>query len=220
MSLRINSPAPNFDAQTTHGWINFHDWMGSSWAMLFSHPKDFTPVCTTELSRLGALEPEFAARGTKVIGLSVDPVERHREWEKEIATALGHEITYPIIADPDMVVATLYEMLPWGAGDPRNPAPSATVRSVFLISPEKRVRASLTYPTETGRNFDEILRLLDACQLTARFELSTPVDWHHGDDVVIPAGLSDEEAKEKFPGGWNELLPYLRLVPDPTLAGK
>ena len=216
MSLRINSPAPNFEAGTTHGWINFHNWMGSSWAMLFSHPKDFTPVCTTELGRLAALEPEFAIRGTKVIGLSADPVSRHKDWEKDIEAALGHAVTYPIIADPDLVIAKLYGMLPEGMGDPRNPADSTPVRSVFLVSPEKKIRASLTYPNEVGRNFDEVLRVVDACQLAAKFSLATPVDWHHGSDVIIPLGLSDEEAKVKYPNGWKAPLPYLRLVPEPS----
>jgi len=215
MSLRINSPAPNFEADSTHGWINFHEWMGSSWAMLFSHPKDFTPVCTTELARLAALEPEFAKRQTKVIGLSVDSVSRHKEWEGEIETAFGHAITYPIIADPDLVIATLYGMLPEGAGDPRHPAPSVTVRSVFLITPDKTVKASLTYPDEVGRNFDEVLRLVDACQVADRFAVSTPVDWRQGDEVVIRTNVSDEEAAKKFPNGWKSPLPYLRLVPEP-----
>ncbi|HUB68929.1 MAG TPA: peroxiredoxin [Acidimicrobiales bacterium] len=218
MSLRINSPAPNFEADTTHGWVNFHEWLGGSWGMLFSHPKDFTPVCTTELARLAVLEPEFAARGTKVIGLSVDPVGRHKEWEHDIESAFGHSVHYPIIADPDLVVATLYGMLPEGANDPRHPADSITVRSVFLISPDKRVRASLSYPNETGRNFDEILRLLQACQLTAKFQVATPVDWHPGGEVIIPTTVTDSEAKLRFPEGWEAPLPYLRLVADPQTA--
>jgi alkyl hydroperoxide reductase subunit AhpC len=219
MSLRINSPAPNFEAGTTHGWVNFHEWMGSSWAMLFSHPKDFTPVCTTELGRLAALVPEFVARDTKVIGLSADPVSRHLEWEKDIEAALGHPVTYPIVADPDLVVSTLYGMLPDNLGDPRHPADSTPVRSVFLVNPQKRIRASLTDPNEVGRNFDEILRTLDACQLSAKFDVATPVDWHHGADVAIPVQLSDEDARAKFPEGWKAPLPYLRLVRDPSLVG-
>ena len=218
MSLRINAEAPNFEAETTHGWINFHEWMGSSWAILFSHPKDFTPVCTTELGYVASLEPKFTVRNTKVIGLSIDPVAKHHEWAKDIEMARGDRVGYPIIADPDLTIAKLYDMLPADVGDARYPTDTATVRAVFVISPDKRVKASINYPQSTGRNFDEVLRLLDSCQLTERFTVATPANWRHGEDVIILPHLSDEEAREKYPEGWRAPLPYLRLVPDPSFG--
>ena len=218
MSLRINSEAPDFVADTTQGTISFHDWMGSSWAILFSHPKDFTPVCTTELGYMAGLAPQFAQRNTKVIGLSVDPVTDHASWAKDIEETQGHAITYPMIGDPQLRVAKLYNMLPAEAGDSstgRTAADNATVRSVFVIGPDKKVKATLTYPMSTGRNFDEVLRLLDSCQLTAKHTVATPVNWRPGDDVIIPPAVSDEAARQKFPKGWNAVKPYLRVVAQP-----
>jgi len=218
MSLRINSIAPDFTAQTTHGALRFHDWIGDGWAVLFSHPKDFTPVCTTELGYLAKLEPEFEKRNTKVIGLSVDPVDNHERWAKDIEETQGAAVKYPIIGDSDLNVAKLYDMLPEDAGsssEGRSPADNQTVRSVFLIGPDKRVKAMLTYPMSSGRNFDEVLRLLDSCQLTARHTVATPVNWRPGDDVIIPPSVSDEAAKAKFPAGWKTLKPYLRVVKQP-----
>ncbi|MCC6624359.1 MAG: peroxiredoxin [Deltaproteobacteria bacterium] len=218
MSLRINSIAPDFQAETTHGPIKFHDWIGSGWAILFSHPKDFTPVCTTELGYLAKLEPEFTARDTKVIGLSVDPVGNHERWAADIEETQGHAVKYPIIGDSDLNVAKLYDMLPDDAGtssEGRSPADNQTVRSVFVIGPDKRVKAMLTYPMSSGRNFDEVLRLLDSCQLTARHTVATPVNWRPGDDVIIPPSVSDEAARAKFPDGWKTLKPYLRIVRQP-----
>ena len=216
MSLRINAQAPNFEAETTEGWINFHDWVGDSWAILFSHPNDFTPVCTTELAYVASLQPQFAARNTKVIGLSVDPVSRHKEWAKDIEAFQGHAINYPLIADPELKVAKLYGMLAEDIGDGRNPAPTATVRSVFVVGPDKRIKASITYPDSTGRNFDEVLRLLDSCQLTARYEVATPANWRPGEDVIILPAVSDDDAHQRYPEGWRAPLPYVRLVPDPA----
>ena len=218
MSLRINSEAPDFVADTTQGTISFHDWMGSSWAILFSHPKDFTPVCTTELGYMAGLAPQFAQRNTKVIGLSVDPVTDHASWARDIEETQGHAITYPMIGDPQLRVAKLYNMLPAEAGDSstgRTAADNATVRSVFVIGPDKKVKATLTYPMSTGRNFDEVLRLLDSCQLTAKHTVATPVNWRPGDDVIIPPAVSDEAARQKFPHGWNAVKPYLRVVAQP-----
>ena len=218
MSLRINSEAPDFVAETTQGTISFHNWMGSSWAILFSHPKDFTPVCTTELGYMAGLAPQFAQRNTKVIGLSVDPVTDHASWAKDIEETQGHAITYPMIGDPQLRVAKLYNMLPAEAGDSstgRTAADNATVRSVFVIGPDKKVKATLTYPMSTGRNFDEVLRLLDSCQLTAKHTVATPVNWRPGDDVIIPPAVSDEAARQKFPNGWNAVKPYLRVVAQP-----
>jgi alkyl hydroperoxide reductase subunit AhpC len=218
MSLRINSEAPDFDVETTQGPISFHEWIGDGWAILFSHPKDFTPVCTTELGYLAGLQPEFASRNTKIIGLSVDPVDAHVEWAKEIERSQGHTVTYPMIGDPELRVAKLYDMLPADAGDSaggRTPADNATVRSVFVIGPDKKIKASLTYPMSTGRNFDEVLRLLDSCQLTAEHQVSTPVNWRRGDEVIIAPAISDEEAMDRYPDGWRAPLPYIRLVPDP-----
>ena len=218
MTLRINSEVPNFTANTTHGEIRFHDWIGDGWAILFSHPKDFTPVCTTELGYMAGLADDFQARNCKVIGLSVDPVANHQEWLRDIEETQGNAVTYPLIGDPDLAVAKQFDMLPEDAGDTsegRTPADNATVRSVFVIGPDKRVKAMLTYPMSTGRNFDEVLRLLDSCQLTAQHQVATPVNWKHGEDVIIVPAVSDEEAKARFPDGWKAPKPYLRIVPQP-----
>jgi alkyl hydroperoxide reductase subunit AhpC len=218
MALRINSEAPNFTAETTQGTINFHEWIGDGWAILFSHPKDFTPVCTTELGYMAKLGPEFAKRNTKVIGLSVDPVADHQRWSKDIEETQGYAINYPMIGDPELNVAKAYDMLPENAGSTsqgRTAADNATVRSVFIIGPDKKVKAMLTYPMSSGRNFDEVLRLLDSCQLTAKHKVATPVNWKHGEDVIIVPAVSDAEAKEKYPSGWKSPKPYLRIVPQP-----
>ena len=218
MSLRINAEAPNFTAETTQGTINFHDWIGNGWAILFSHPKDFTPVCTTELGYMAGLKPQFDKRNCKIVGLSVDPVGDHAKWSKDIEETQGHAVNYPLIGDPELKVAKAYDMLPAGAGDTsagRTPADNATVRSVFVIGPDKKIKAMLTYPMSTGRNFDEVLRLLDSCQLTAKHSVATPVNWKQGDDVIIPATVSDEQAKQKYPKGWKTLKPYLRVVAQP-----
>jgi thioredoxin-dependent peroxiredoxin len=220
MSLRINSEAPNFTAETTHGTLNFHDWIGNGWAILFSHPKDFTPVCTTELGYMAGLKPEFEKRNCKIIGLSVDPVGNHAEWAKDIEETQGHAVNYPLIGDPELKVAKLYDMLPAETGtssEGRTPADNATVRSVFVIGPDKKVKAMLTYPMSTGRNFDEVLRLLDSCQLTTKHNVATPVNWKVGEDVIIPPSVSDAQAKAKFPAGWKTLKPYLRVVKQPGL---
>lgn len=218
MSLRINDIAPNFTANTTAGEINFHEWIGDGWAILFSHPKDFTPVCTTELGYVARLMPEFAKRNCKVIGLSIDPVENHGKWAKDIEETQGYAVEYPMIGDPTLSVAKLYDMLPAEAGDTcegRTAANNATVRTVFIIGPDKKVRCMFVYPMSTGRNFDEILRTLDSIQLTEKFQVATPVNWKDGDDVIIPPAVSDEAAKAKYPGGWKTLKPYLRVVPQP-----
>jgi thioredoxin-dependent peroxiredoxin len=218
MSLRINSETPNFTAETTQGTINFHDWMGNGWAILFSHPKDFTPVCTTELGYMAGLMPEFQKRNCKIIGLSVDPVGNHARWAKDIEETQGHAVTYPMIGDPELKIAKLYDMLPEEAGDTsegRTPADNATVRSVFIIGPDKKIKAMLTYPMATGRNFDEVLRLLDALQLTSREPVATPVNWRPGEDIIIPTSVSEAQAKAKWPGGWKTLKPYLRVAPQP-----
>ena len=218
MSLRINSEAPNFTAETTDGAINFHEWMGDGWAILFSHPKDFTPVCTTELGYMAGLKPEFDRRGTKIIGLSVDPVSNHALWAKDIEETQGHAVNYPMIGDTDLTVATLYDMLPEGAGttsEGRTAADNATVRSVFVIGPDKKIKAMLTYPMSTGRNFDEVLRLLDSCQLSAKHAVATPVNWKNGEHVIIPPSVSDEEARQKYPQGWETVKPYLRVIAQP-----
>ena len=218
MALRINSDAPNFTVETTQGTINFHEWIGNGWAILFSHPKDFTPVCTTELGYMAGLVPEFNKRQCKIIGLSVDSVSDHRNWSKDIEETQGHAVTYPLIGDPELKVAKAYDMLPETAGTTsqgRTPADNATVRSVFVIGPDKKIKAMLTYPMSTGRNFDEVLRLLDSCQLTAKHKVSTPVNWKQGDAVIISGTVSDAEAKEKFPGGWKAPKPYMRIVPQP-----
>lgn len=218
MALRINSEAPNFTAETTQGKITFHDWIGDGWAILFSHPKDFTPVCTTELGYMAGLKPEFEKRNCKIVGLSVDPVDNHARWSKDIEETQGHAVTYPMIGDPTLEVAKLYDMLPADAGDSsegRTPADNATVRSVFVIGPDKKIKAMLTYPMSTGRNFDEVLRLLDSCQLTAKHQVATPVNWKQGEDVIIVPAVSDEDAKKKYPAGWKAPKPYLRIVPQP-----
>jgi thioredoxin-dependent peroxiredoxin len=218
MPLRINDEAPNFTAQTTHGELNFHQWMGDGWAILFSHPKDFTPVCTTELGYMAKLEPAFTARNCKIIGLSVDPVGSHGKWIDDIEETQGHKVTYPMIGDPELNVAKLYNMLPGDAGDScegRTAATNATVRTVFIIGPDKKIKLMLSYPMTTGRNFDEILRVLDSMQLTARHKVATPVNWKNGDDVIIVPAVSDEEAKQKYPSGWKALKPYLRVVAQP-----
>jgi thioredoxin-dependent peroxiredoxin len=218
MSLRINAEAPNFTAQTTQGPIDFHNWIGDGWAILFSHPKDFTPVCTTELGYMARLKPEFDKRNTKILGLSVDAVDNHSRWSKDIEETQGYPVTYPLIGDPQLKVAKLYDMLPAEAGDTsegRTPADNATVRSVFLIGPDKKIKAMLTYPMSSGRNFDEVLRLLDSCQLTAKHQVATPVNWKLGEDVIIVPSVSDEQAKQKYPGGWKAPKPYLRIVPQP-----
>ena len=218
MSLRINSAAPNFTGETTQGRIDFHDWIGNGWAVLFSHPKDFTPVCTTELGYMAGLKPEFDKRNCKIIGLSVDPVANHARWASDIEETQGHAVTYPMIGDPELKIAKLYDMLPEEAGDTsegRTAADNATVRSVFLIGPDKKVKAMLTYPMSSGRNFDEVLRLLDSCQLTAKYQVATPVNWQPGDNVIIAPSVSDEQARAKYPMGWKTLKPYLRIIPQP-----
>jgi len=209
MAIRLGDTAPDFTAETTEGTIHFHDWIGDSWCVLFSHPKDFTPVCTTELGYMASLKPEFDKRNVKIIGLSVDPLDSHAEWSKDIAETQGYAPNYPLIADPERKVADLYDMIHPNALD------TLTVRSVFVIGPDKKVKLTLTYPASTGRNFDEILRAIDSLQLTATHSVATPVNWKDGEDVIIVPALSDEDAKKKFPGGWKALKPYLRLVPDP-----
>jgi alkyl hydroperoxide reductase subunit AhpC len=218
MSLRINDEAPNFTAQTTLGEIDFHQWIGDGWAILFSHPKDFTPVCTTELGYMAKLEPDFASRNTKVIGLSVDPVTSHGKWAADIEETQGFKVNYPMIGDPELKIAKLYNMLPAEAGETsegRTAANNATVRTVFIIGPDKKIKLMLAYPMTTGRNFDEILRVLDSMQLTAKHKVATPVNWKKGDDVIIVPAVSDEEAKQKYPDGWKTLKPYLRVVAEP-----
>jgi thioredoxin-dependent peroxiredoxin len=215
MAIRINDTAPDFEAETTQGKVKFHDWIGDGWAVLFSHPKDFTPVCTTELGYMAGLEPEFRKRNTKIIGLSVDPVDSHGKWAQDIQETQGHAVNYPMIGDPELKVSKLYEMLPAeepGTSEGRTPALNATVRTVFVIGPDKKIKLMLTYPMSTGRNFDEVLRVLDSLQLTAKENVATPVNWKPGDEVVIPAAVSDEEAKQKYPQGYRTLRPYLRLV--------
>jgi thioredoxin-dependent peroxiredoxin len=218
MSLRINDTAPNFTASTTQGTIDFHQWIGDKWAVLFSHPKDFTPVCTTELGYMAKIEPEFTRRNTKLIGLSVDPIDSHSKWVKDIEETQGASVKYPMIGDTDLKVAKLYNMLPAGeagSSEGRTAATNATVRSVFIIGPDKKIKLMLTYPMTTGRNFDEILRVLDSMQMTAKHKVATPVNWKQGDDVIIAGSLSDEDAKKMFPGGWKAPKPYLRIVKQP-----
>jgi len=222
MSLRINDVAPDFNAMTTQGPINFHKWIGDSWAILFSHPKDFTPVCTTELGYMAKIEPEFTKRNCKLIGLSVDPVDNHHAWAKDIEETQGALPKYPIIGDSDLTVSKLYNMLPAeepGTSEGRTAATNATVRSVFVIGPDKKIKLMLTYPMSTGRNFDEILRVLDSMQLTMESKVATPANWKQGDDVIILASVSDDEAKNLFPEGWTTLKPYLRMVKQPQKAG-
>jgi len=218
MALRINDEAPDFTAETTQGTIRLHEWIGDGWAILFSHPKDFTPVCTTELGYMAGLQPEFAKRNTKILGLSVDPVSSHGNWSKDIEETQGHKVNYPLIGDPELKVAKLYDMLPADAGttsEGRTPATNATVRTVFVIGPDKKIKLMLSYPMSTGRNFDEVLRVLDSIQLTAKHKVATPVNWKQGDDVIILPTVSDDEAKQKFPQGWKAPKPYLRVVPQP-----
>lgn len=218
MSLRINDTAPDFTAETTKGTIRFHEWIGDSWAVMFSHPKDFTPVCTTELGAMAGIEPEFRKRGVKIIGISVDPVESHVKWKDDIRKATGFDVDYPLIADSDLNVAKLYDMLPAEAGDSaegRTPADNQTVRSVYVIGPDKKIKLVLTYPMTTGRNFAEILRAIDSLQLTARHKVATPANWQQGDDVIITAAVPDDEATEKF-GAFERVLPYLRKTKQPT----
>ncbi len=218
MSLRINDEAPDFTAETTEGRINFHEWIGNGYAILFSHPKDFTPVCTTELGYMAGLSAEFAQRNCKVMGLSVDPVDSHTAWAADIEETQGHAVNYPMIGDTDLVVSKLYNMLPAdeeGTSEGRTAATNATVRTVFIIGPDKKIKLMLTYPMSTGRNFDEVLRVLDSIQLTAQHQVATPVNWKSGEDCIIVPAVSDEEAREKFPGGWKTIKPYLRMVPQP-----
>ena len=218
MSLRINDEAPDFTAATTEGTIHFHEWIGDGWAVLFSHPKDFTPVCTTELGYMAGLAPDFAKRNCKVIGLSVDPVENHKDWAKDIEETQGHTVNYPMIGDTDLSVSKLYNMLPAsesGTSEGRTAATNATVRSVFIIGPDKKIKLMLTYPMTTGRNFDEILRVLDSMQLTVKHKVATPANWKNGDDVIIVPSVSDDEAQGMFPDGWKTVKPYLRLVKQP-----
>jgi alkyl hydroperoxide reductase subunit AhpC len=217
MQLRIGDEAPDFTAQTTEGPIHFHDWIGDHWAVLFSHPKDFTPVCTTELGYMAKLKPEFEKRNTKVIGLSIDPVDDHNRWAKDIEETQGTAVNFPMIGDPDLNVAKLYDMIhPNATGaQPRTAADNATIRSVFVIGPDKKIKLILTYPMTTGRNFDEVLRVLDSMQLTAKHKVATPVNWKQGEDVIIAGSVKDDEAKLKYPGGWKAPKPYLRIVPQP-----
>jgi len=217
VSLRINETAPNFTAETTQGTINFHEWIGDGWAILFSHPKDFTPVCTTELGYMAGLQPEFAKRNTKIIGLSVDPVSSHAKWAADIEETQGHKVTYPMIGDPELKIAKLYDMLPFESGttsEGRTAADNATVRTVFIIGPDKKIKLMLSYPMSTGRNFDEILRALDSIQLTAKHKVSTPANWKPGDSVIISGAVSNDEAQKLYPEGWKSPRPYLRIVPE------
>jgi thioredoxin-dependent peroxiredoxin len=218
MAVRIGDEAPDFTAQTTQGTVKFHEWIGDGWAILFSHPKDFTPVCTTELGYMAGLKPQFDKRNCKIIGLSVDSVDDHTRWSKDIEETQGHAVTYPMIGDSDLKVAKLYDMLhPNATGEAkgRTAVDNATVRSVFIIGPDKKVKATLTYPMSTGRNFDEVLRLLDSIQLTAKHKVATPVNWKQGQDVIIVPAVTEEEARQRFPGGWKSPKPYIRLVQQP-----
>ncbi len=210
MSIRLGDEAPNFTAQTTQGEINFHEWLGDSWGVLFSHPKDYTPVCTTELGMAAKLKPEFDKRDVKVIGLSVDPLDSHIDWEKDIEETQGTAVNFPMIADSDRKVSDLYDMIHPNASD------TFTVRSVFVVGPDKKVKLTLTYPASTGRNFDELLRVIDSLQLTAAYSVATPVNWKDGDDCIIVPAVSDDDARTKFPAGWKELKPYLRITPQPN----
>jgi alkyl hydroperoxide reductase subunit AhpC len=218
MALQINDTAPNFDADTTEGRINFHQWMGDSWAVLFSHPKDFTPVCTTELGYMAKLKPEFDKRNVKIIGLSVDPVDKHSKWSADIKETQGHAPNYPMIGDPDLSIAKTWGMLPasvTGDASTRTPADNATVRNVFVVGPDKKIKLVLVYPMTTGRNFDEVLRVIDSLQLTAKHKVATPVNWKHGEDVIIAGSVSDDDAKKVYPNGWKSPKPYIRIVPQP-----
>jgi thioredoxin-dependent peroxiredoxin len=218
VSLRINDEAPNFSAETSQGPLSFHEWIGNGWAVLFSHPKDFTPVCTTELGYMAGLEPEFQKRNCKILGLSVDPVTSHGKWAADIEETQGHKVTYPMIGDPKLEIAKLYDMLPAESGNTsegRTAATNATVRTVFVVGPDKKIKLMLSYPMSTGRNFDEVLRVLDSIQLTAKHKVATPVNWKKGEDVIILGSVSDEEARQKYPGGWKTPKPYIRIVPQP-----
>ena len=217
MQLRIGDEAPDFTAETTDGSLHFHEWIGNGWAILFSHPKDFTPVCTTELGYMAKLKPEFDKRNTKVVGLSIDPVSDHARWAKDIEETQGTAVNYPMIGDPDLTVAKLYDMIhPNASGAaPRTATDNATIRSVFIVGPDKKVKLILTYPMTTGRNFDEVLRVLDSLQLTAKHKVATPVNWKNGEDVIIAGSVSNDEAKAKYPAGWKSPKPYLRIVPQP-----
>jgi alkyl hydroperoxide reductase subunit AhpC len=218
MALRINDEAPDFTAETTEGVVSFHEWIGDGWALLFSHPKDFTPVCTTELGAVAGLKDEFELRNCKIIGISVDGIGDHEAWMADIAAATGHEVNYPLIGDPGLEIVKLYDMLPADAGDTsvgRTAGDNATARSVFIIGPDKKIKVTLTYPMTTGRNFQEILRILDSCQLTANEQVATPANWNQGDDVIIVPGVSDEAAAEKYADGFDAKLPYLRFVKQP-----
>lgn len=218
MSLRINDVAPDFTAETTQGTIHFHQWIGDGFAILFSHPKDFTPVCTTELGYMAGLQPEFAKRNTKIIGLSVDPVTSHGKWASDIEETQGHKVTYPMIGDPELKIAQLYDMLPASSGstsEGRTANDNATVRTVFIVGPDKKIKLMLSYPMSTGRNFDEILRALDSIQLTMKHKVSTPVNWKPGGDVIISGAVTNDEANKIYPGGWKSPKPYIRIVPQP-----
>jgi alkyl hydroperoxide reductase subunit AhpC len=218
MTLRIGQTAPDFEADTTQGRIRFHEWLGDSWGILFSHPKDFTPVCTTELGYMAKLKPDFERRNVKVIGLSVDPVEKHQGWAKDIEETQGQAPNYPMIGDPDLSISKLYDMLPADAGDScdgRTAADNQTVRNVYVIGPDKKIKLQLSYPMTTGRNFDEIVRVIDSLQLTAKHKVATPVNWKHGDDVIIAGSVSDDDAKKMWPNGWKAPKPYIRIVPQP-----
>jgi len=218
MTLRIGDTAPDFEAETTEGKISFHDWIGDDWAVLFSHPKDFTPVCTTELGYMASIKPEFDRRNVKIIGLSVDPLDRHTDWARDIEETQGHAPNYPLISDAEFQVSKLYDMLPAETeGDPleRTPADNQTVRNVVVVGPDKKVKLLLAYPMSTGRNFDEVLRVVDSLQLTAEHKVSTPVNWRQGEDVIISGSVSDDDAKELFPDGWDAPKPYIRIVPQP-----
>ncbi len=218
MTLRIGQTAPDFEADTTQGKIKFHEWLGNSWGILFSHPKDFTPVCTTELGYMARIKPDFDKRNVKIIGLSVDPVDKHHGWAKDIEETQGVAPNYPMIGDPTLSISKLYDMLPADAGDScdgRTAADNQTVRNVYVIGPDKKIKLTLSYPMTTGRNFDEVLRVVDSLQLTAKHKVSTPVNWKHGDDVIIAGSVTDEEAKKTYPGGWKAPKPYIRIVPQP-----
>ena len=219
MAIRLGDDAPNFTAETTEGTIEFHNWLGDSWGILFSHPKDFTPVCTTELGYMAGLKPEFDKRNVKVIGLSVDPVENHKSWSKDIAEATGNAPNYPMIGDTDLKVSKLYDMLPAaveGTSEGRTAVDNMTVRNVFVVGPDKKVKLVIVYPMSTGRNFDEVLRVIDSLQLTAKYSVATPVNWKDGEDCIIVPAVTDEQAREKFPAGWKAVKPYLRVTPQPN----
>jgi alkyl hydroperoxide reductase subunit AhpC len=219
MSIRLGDEAPDFSAETTEGTVNFHEWLGDSWGVLFSHPKDFTPVCTTELGYMASLKPEFDKRNVKVIGLSVDPVENHKRWSEDIREATGNSPNYPMIGDTDLKISKLYDMLPAaveGTCDGRTAVDNMTVRNVFVVGPDKKVKLVIVYPMSTGRNFDEVLRVIDSLQLTAKYSVATPVNWKDGDDCIIVPAVTDEQAKEKFPAGWKTVKPYLRVTPQPN----